>query len=101
MAKLREDFLEEGRDLIRAQDLDGVMAWVTRSKVMINHDVVRSIMAKCFTYGDTEKALKMFDAGFKDADPVADRIAAIGRFGCVVFVFLGLLGGVVYLFQSW
>jgi len=73
MVKLNEQTLEQARELIRAKDLDGVMAWVAASGVDIDNDLLRSTFDKCFRDDDTYKALKMFQAGFAEGEPLADE----------------------------
>jgi hypothetical protein len=97
MAKLSEDFLDEGRALIRAKDLDGFMEWVSRSKVIIDHDVVRSMYHKCFLMNDTEKTLKIFEAVFPGQNPQLDLAVGLTKLGCLALFVLGAIGGVAFL----
>jgi hypothetical protein len=107
MAKLSESVMETGRSHIRAMDLDAFMRWVDATEVRIDKGVVRETMEKCFRYKDTEKALRMFEAGFANADPDEDkRNEKLGRrigWGCLAIgalLLIGAIGGAVYLVSA-
>jgi len=68
MAKLSEEMLEEGRDYLHAKDMGGFMKWVDRSRIMIKKDVLHDTLKRCIDSDDIDKAIKMFDAGFVNAD---------------------------------
>jgi hypothetical protein len=98
MAKLSKKVLDEGRQLLPARDLDGFSEWVRRSRVLVNIDLVRRTFATCFRAGDSQKALRIFDATFPELDPVTDRVMLVAKITVGIVVVLGLLGGVVFLF---
>lgn len=101
MAKLSEEVLEEGRNHIRRLDSFGFNKWMIHNvpTYCINHDVVMSTYNKLFASGDIAKGLKMFEA-IAGIDPAKELRKKFVGCGCVVFVGLGILGGVVYLFRS-
>lgn len=99
MARLTEAMLNEGREAVRRQDLDGLEAWIKRTRVMIDIEVAKNTFRKCFLTGNPARALKMFDAAFTEADPVVDRVVLFGKLPLMLFVALGLLGGITYLFH--
>ncbi len=101
MAKLSREMLDEGREFVRTQDLDGLIDWIKGSRVTIDLDVVRKTFSQCFRAGDARKAVLIFDAAFTEADPTVDRIVAWGKIAVALFVILGLLGGVLSLFRGW
>jgi len=100
MAKLSPEILEEGRELIRAYDLEGFLGWVRTHSPLMNQDLIRSTYEKVFRAQDSEKGLKLFDAVFPNLDPGAERTGIFVRIGCLLFIGLGLLGGIVYLVRS-
>jgi hypothetical protein len=103
MAKFTEEQLEEARGYIREMKWDMLELWMDEHKVVIDRKVAMDMFKKCMRAKDEEKAMKMFNAGFADMDPAVDRLAGKIRFyggcGCLIFVCLGILGGIVYLFN--
>ncbi|MHA2066224.1 MAG: hypothetical protein ACXABY_17770 [Candidatus Thorarchaeota archaeon] len=103
MAKLTEVALEEGRDFIRAKNLDGFMKWIDNNNIVISRVVVKDTYSRLFKLGDTEKALKMFEKVFPGMDPTADIVGGLAhigfKVGCAVLLGLGALGGLVYLIK--
>lgn len=92
--------LDEGRAFVRTEDVEGLIDWIRRSRVMIDRDVVRKTFRSCFRAGDTRKAMLIFDAAFVEADPTKDRIQLGVKIALMAFVVLGLLGGVLSLFRG-
>lgn len=103
MAKFTEEQLEEARGYIREMKWDMLELWMDEHKVVIDRDLVMTTMKKCMLANDEVKAMKMFNAGFADMDPAVDRLTGkirlYGGCGCLIFVALGILGGIVYLFN--
>lgn len=99
MARLSEETLNEGRALIRTHDLDGLVAWVKRTRVLIDVEVTRKTFERLFRAGNTERALKLFDVAFLTADPAREWAIFGAKIAFTLFVILGLLGGVVSLFR--
>ena len=108
MAKLTDEALAEGRARIAESDLEGLMEWVrTNAPGVFTED---SLFQMERTYRltlmvpDLPRALKLFNRTFEEMDPQAEvaagKLAAVTKAGCLVFVGLGLLGGVVYLVRS-
>ena len=104
MAYLTEDVLETGRGHLRAGDLERFIEWVEEVPISIDVEVVRSSMGKCLAAGNTERALKLFEAVWPVTDPVADAWVGLRRMTIVAvvggLVLFGLLGGVVYFFRA-
>lgn len=100
MAKLSDEILEQGRERIRAQDLEGFMSWVQKHAPNINAVTVKDTYSTIFKAQNTEKGLKLFEAVFPEVDPEKDARVTLLALGILVLVLLGSLGGVVYLFQS-
>jgi hypothetical protein len=100
MAKLSAEVLEQGRDRIRAGDLEGFMAWVKKHVPLIKLEIVRDTYTTVFKYGDTEKGLKLFEKVFPEVDMAKDIRELLFKMGIALMVLLGSLGGVVYLFRS-
>jgi hypothetical protein len=100
MAKLSYKALEDGRALVREHDLDGLVAWIERTRVIIDIEVVKTTFGRVFKAGNTETALRLFNAAFMTADPVMDRVRGYVGLAVLIFVALGLAGGVMYLFNG-
>lgn len=100
MALLSEEVLEEGRALIRAKNLDGFINWIEENGIRIDREVVRETYEKCFKYNDTAMALMMFEAVFPKINPRAQAVGTFIAQGCMLFVLLGLMGGIAYLFDT-
>lgn len=98
--KLPTDVLDEGRALILASDLDGLVAWVGKHAPLMTQKFVRDTYEKVFRFGDTEKGLRLFDAVFPDYDPAVEMRRALLHVGMKLLTLLGIIGGVVYLFRS-
>lgn len=100
MARLTEETLNEGRAFVRQRDLDGLVAWIERTRVIIDIEVVKTTFEALFRASNTERALKVFNAAFLTADPVMDRVRGYVGLAVLIFVALGLAGGVMYLFKG-
>ena len=111
--KLSPEVLEQGRDQIRSGDLEGLMSWVGTHAPQMSVEEVRRLFGNVLKWKDTEKALKMFDAGFVDYDAGQEARIVLFKFGydayvalglpgvgIVLLIVLGALGGVVYLFRA-
>ena len=97
MAKLSEEILVKGRQLVVAEDLEGINAWVREYAPLIDRKVVSDTFQKTFLAHDSEKSLKMFDAAFVEYD-TADELRGVAvRLIWPTLKLLGLLGGVAYL----
>lgn len=99
MSKLSDEVLDEGRGFIIRKDLDGFIRWIEKNRIEIDTDMVRKTYRRCFAADDLPRALRIFDKVFPNIDPEAQRAAGWIRFGCLLFVALGLLGGVMFLIQ--
>jgi hypothetical protein len=99
MAKLSPDFLQEGRLCVRAHDLEGLILWISRSQILIDLAAIRKTFSECFQAGQTDRAVRLFDAVFATADPSLDRIKVYLRLALLSFIIFGLLGGVLYLLK--
>jgi SH3-like domain-containing protein len=97
MAKLSVEVLTEGRNFIRAKDLDGFITWIKANNITIDTNVVRSTYERIFHADDMEKAIKMFDAVFPDIDPVADIVTFFTKLLIKLLFIMGAIGGIVYL----
>ncbi len=100
MAKLSTEVLEKGRDRVRNADLEGLIAWTKAHAPLMDEGMIRKTFEKVFKWKDSEKALKMFDAGFVDYDPNKDARGILLRLGVLLLILLGALGGAVYLFRA-
>ncbi len=104
MALLDAQTLEKGREHLRAGDLEAFMAWAREVAVPLDLKLVRRSMEQCLTVGDTQRALRLFEAVWPITDPVADRWVALRRLTVLLVVgalmVFGLLGGVVYFFRA-
>ena len=83
--------------MVRSHDFDGFIAWIGRTRVAIDLDLVKTAFGSCFKSGETTKALRLFDATFPMVDPTVDRIVAYLKLTFIALAILGLLGGVAYL----
>jgi len=97
MAKLSEEVLAEGRTFVEAQDLEGLKVWCETHAPTVTWSEVEKTFALIFKAGDTPRALKLFDRFFPTVDPARDVRQALAKLGCLLFLALGALGGVVYL----
>lgn len=97
MAKLSAEVLTEGRRLVLSSDLEGLNAWVRRYAPTVDPKVVSGTFEKVFLAQDIAKGLKIFDAGFMEYDASIERASTLIRMFVPVFLFLGALGGVLYL----
>ena len=100
MAKLSAEVLEQGRERVRNADLEGLISWTKTHASLMDEGMIRRTFSKVFHWKDTEKALRMFDAGFVDYDPEKDARGILLRLGVILLLLLGALGGVVYLFRA-
>lgn len=101
--KLSEEVLDEGRTIIRAMDLEGLMAWSEKHVPTLTAKTrgdIEKTFGLMFKARDPDRALKLFDSYFSSVDPARDVRQGLMRLGCLVFVALGLLGGIVYLVQT-
>jgi hypothetical protein len=96
MARLDPDFVEEGRRRVRQNDLDGLMNWVERSGTFIDHETTRKTFELCFRAGDTDKAMRLFNAVFPKSNPTLELAVMFGRLAVIGFIVLGLFGGILY-----
>ena len=97
MAKLSEEVLEEGRQLLWKEDIDGFMEWVGRTGVFVDKAVVRQSYEFFFAAGAPEKAIEMFDGTCPKWDPAEDRRHLAVKLGITLLVVLGIVGGLGYL----
>jgi hypothetical protein len=100
MAKLSAEVLEQGRERIRAGDLDGFMAWVKEHVPFINLGTVRDTYTMVFKANDTVRGLRLFDKVFPEVDTARDLREGLVKLAFRGMVFLGALGGVIYLIQT-
>jgi hypothetical protein len=102
MKKLTEKQLEEGRGHLRAGDLNKFIEWVDFNKILIDKVVLRKTMQKVI-HTDVDRAIKLFDVTFSDIEISAGPVKILLRAGfmltLILLLFLGCLGGVVYLFK--
>lgn len=97
MARLDPDFVEEGRRIVRQNDLDRFMDWVERSGTFIDHDVTRQTFGLCFRSGDTAKAMRLFNAVFPSSNPTLEKATMFGKLALLGLIVFGLLGGLMFL----
>ncbi len=101
MAKLSEEVLEQGRECVRQQNLDGLTTWLdTHAAGSVNRNVFLNTFRSVFTVGDVPKGLKFFNATFEEYDRTVDLAIFWVKAGCVIFVLVGALGGFVYLLRT-
>jgi len=98
--KLTDEVLDEGRALIAAADLAGLMAWVRRHAPLMRAHVVRDTYRMIFQYGDVAKGLQLFNKVFPGYDPQAHARRLMFQVAALAVLFFGALGGVVYLFRA-
>lgn len=98
MAKLSDESLNEGRRLALQGDRAGFQAWVERNGLSDYNGVQKvTDMLMRASKVDPIGTRRLFDKTFGEVDPDAARAASWITFGCVLFVALGLLGGVLFL----
>ena len=73
---LSEKDLEDGRQRLRAQDLDGFIEWHEHHFPLRNTDMVRKLMHTCFLT-NPERAIKHFDDLIADQNPTTDAVRFI------------------------
>jgi hypothetical protein len=78
MAKLTEYQLEEAREHLRNWDLHNFEFWMRKNKIVVDYNMVMDTFRKIEKTGDTEKALRIFNAVFPYLDPKVDRFIKIG-----------------------
>lgn len=100
MAKLSEETLNEGRQHLINHDLDGFERWIDKNKIHINKETTLRTFERCFRDNHNAKALRLFEITFTGINPKAEALGRYLGFGCMLFTFLGLLGGVMYLLRS-
>jgi hypothetical protein len=64
--KLPAEVLEQGRERVRNADLEGLITWTKTHAPLMDEGMIRKTFVKVFKWKDSEKALRMFDAGFVD-----------------------------------
>jgi hypothetical protein len=97
MAKLTPEVLDAGRILVRAKDMDGFKVWCERHAFTVSWSEIEKSFGPLFKADQVDMALKLFDKFFPSVDTARDVRQGLGRLGCVLFVALGALGGIVYL----
>jgi hypothetical protein len=70
------------------------MEWLEQN-VMVNASEVRRVMGMCVAAGDGARAVKLYDAMMEGYSPRAERIGHIARWLALMFVALGVLGGLL------
>jgi len=65
----------------------------------VNQTVALEAIGKALRAQDVSKALAMFNAAFNDYDASVERAGQLIRIVVPVFMFLGGLGGVLYLLK--
>jgi hypothetical protein len=108
MAKLTDEALSEGRRWVSQCNVGRLMGWIRENADGVFTEETLQSMEKtyglCFRAGDSSRALKLFNKTFEGMDPQAEvaakKVKLWGGCGCALFMGLGLLGGVVYLFRS-
>lgn len=98
--KLSEEMLDEGRAKVTAMDLEGLMTWVKQHVPTVDASEVEKTFRMLLTTRNPDRALKLFDKYFPKVDPARDIRRGFVRLGCLVFVGLGVLGGIIYLVQT-
>lgn len=97
MARLSEEVLAEGRALVRAKDMEGLKLWCETHAYTVTWSEIERSFAPLFKYNHLQMALKLFDKFFPDLDNAKNVRRGLARLGCLIFLGLGALGGVVYL----
>lgn len=97
MAKISDATLTEGRRLVVQSDLEGLRSWKTSHAPTLNEEVFEGSFKKLFEAGDTARALKFFNKAMDGYDPSIERAALAVRLMVPAFLFLGALGGILYL----
>ena len=100
MSKLSEDVLEKGREVVRKGDLDGLMMWQKAYAPLINGEFVLKTFGVLFRVENTDRALKLFDDVFAGYDQAKELRAILLKFVTLIMLVLGIVGGLIYLFQS-
>ena len=102
MARLSTETLEEGREYVRQQDLEGLLTWTKANGFgYLHQDEFRKGFERVFSRGDLPLGLRMFDEVFSNRDPDVDRLtlrlqqAAVHTI--VVCLLLAGLASAVYL----
>jgi len=100
MAKLSEEVLAQGRAFVEAKDLDGFKAWAERYAYTVTWAELEKTFTPLFKCDQMGIALKLFDKFFPALDNAVYLRKGLVRLGCMIFIGLGALGGVVYLISA-
>lgn len=98
--KLSEEVLAEGRAQVEAKDMAGFKVWCEKHAYSVSWSEVERSYAPLFKHDHMDMALRLFDKFFPELDNAKHVRKGLMRLGCVVFLALGALGGVVYLVQA-
>src|SRR3989304_2173487 len=96
---LTKEILDEGRAFVKAKDLDGLMGWINKNTFSYDKSLIRKTFGTLFNTDNVERAVRLFDVTFEDHRPGVLKAAILLRIGCLLFVALGILGGIVYLIR--
>jgi len=97
--KLSEEVLEEGRALVEAKDMAEFKVWCGKHAYTVTWSELERSYTPLFKYDQVDMALKLYDKFFPELDNAKHVRGGLMRLGCVIFIALGVLGGVVYLFR--
>lgn len=100
MAKLSEEVLDEGRDLVRAKDLEGFKVWCGKHAYTVPWAVLEKDFSMLLRHDQVDMAVRLFDKFFPKVDPTSDVALGLMKLGCIGFVALGVIGGVLYLVKN-
>ncbi len=103
MAKLPDDVIEEGRQILLKQDIDPFMEWVEANLPYSNHEEIRKTFTMVLRVGDVGRALKLYNALVQGYDTAAPQKALIGCTAALLWKGLlvaGAIGGCLYLYKA-
>jgi hypothetical protein len=98
--KLTTEQLNEGRELLRQQDLQGFDAWMVTHHIAIDRAMVLRTFQQCFEGHAPERALRLFDSVFPGIDPARQTAVALLRLASALVMLAGSLAGFVWMLRG-